>query len=352
MPTTYSEDEKREIVNSIEKSLKESSITVKEACSAHDISDSSYYNWRERLERKKETKPDSKLEKTEKLVVNMKKEHPYYGQKKISMQLKRFHGLKVKRSRVAKILKKHGLLETSCPNSGSKKGKRRFERIDKNELWQMDLMHYQIKDAGKFYLISALDDYSRFICAHKVCTTKKAEKVIDTFKMAVEEHGLPQQILTDRGTQFHSWKGITRFEKTLDRLGVKHILASPQSPQTIGKIESWHRNIQRELLRQKEFESIEGARDAIADYVKHYNYERTHMGIDYLTPADRYFGVENDVKKEMESDNNSSERIYLTARIDGQPIRAQEKEKGKISVKLAGSQIKTIKADKLKSILL
>jgi len=352
MPRKISEKEKRKIINSIEKSLEESDITVKEACRAHDIANSTYYTWRRNLEEKDEKEKSQNMDKTEKLIVEMKKEHPYFGQKKIIMQLKRFHGIDLKRSKVAKILKKHDLLETADGKSRSKKGRRRFERVDQNDMWQMDLMHYQIKNSGKFYLISVLDDYSRFICAHKVCTTKKAVKVIDTFKMAVEEHGKPNQVLTDRGTQFHSWKGSTQFEKTLDKLGVKHILCSPQSPQTIGKIESWHRNIQRELLRQKEFNSIEETRDAISDYVQHYNHERTHMGIDYVTPADRYFGVDSDVKKDMNNDDNEPDQFYLTARIEGQPIRASQKDNGKISVKLAGSEIKTIEAQKLKSILL
>ena len=347
--------EKIKIINSIKQSLNNSDLTVKEACKAHEISSASYYNWKKQYQQpenqNKKSHTNNISDDLEEKIVDMKRNHPYYGQKKICMQLKRFHGLDVKKSQVAKILKKHNLYETSSAPR-RKKGKRRFERVSTNELWQMDLMHYSIKNSGKFYLISVLDDHSRFICAHKVCTTKKAENVIDTFKMAVENHELPNQVLTDRGSQFHSWKGITQFRKTLDKLKVKHILASPQSPQTIGKIESWHRNIQRELLKQKKFESIEQARDAIAEYVEHYNYERVHMGIDYLTPADRYFGIADDLKDELNNSTENDGSFYLTARIDGQPIRAEKKNNNQVAIKLAGQEIKTIDSKKIKSLLL
>jgi transposase InsO family protein len=76
----------------------------------------------------------------------------------------------------------------------------------------MDIMYYRLRQAGRFYLISALDGYSRFIVSHAVVTTADAKNVIDVFKGAVEAHGLPNQVLTDRGSQFHAWRGIAHFE--------------------------------------------------------------------------------------------------------------------------------------------
>jgi len=352
MSTRRSDAEKRNIVRRIEEAVKSSGLTVKEACAAHGISDSSYYLWRKQLreEKTEQKETDSEESPVEAKVVELKREHPYYGLTKICKQLLRSHGIIVDRRQVARILEKHNLLDKKSAGPRRKKGTRRFERLDRNELWQMDIMYYRLKQAGRFYLISVLDDYSRFICAHRVCTIQSAQNVIDTFKEAVERHGIPKQVLTDRGSQFHAWKGISRFDEMLNRLGVKHILPSPQSPQTIGKIESWHRNIQRELLRQREFETIEEARDAIADYVDYYNHERVHMGINYVTPADRYFGVASDVQKLMK--NPGPGEFYLTGRVDGQPFRVEQLDEERLVVKLAGKQIKTLGMDEIKSLLL
>ena len=208
-------------------------------------------------------------------------------------------------------------------------------------------MYYTLRKNKRFYLITVLDDYSRFVMAHKICSRQTADNVIDTLEQAVEKHGAPQEVLSDRGSQFHSWKGMSRFSKTLDKMEIKHILASPQSPQTIGKIESWHRNIQRELFRQQEFNSVSDVRDAVADYVEYYNYKRVHMGIDYVTPADRFFRVSAGVKKQMDEPVSA----YLTARIDGQPVRAEAKNNGKMAVILAGKKIKEVAVDDLKALL-
>jgi len=345
-------EEKQKIVNAIDRAREDTSLSVKEICKSHGISDGSYYTWRKQFNGN--TSPDgnntvykSYTKEIEKKVVSLKKKHPYYGQNKIIKQLERFDGIKVKRNQVREILTKHNLLETSS-SPRRKKGKRRFERLDPGELVQMDLMYYTLRKNRRFYLITVLDDYSRFVMAHKICSRQTADNVIDTLEMAVEKYGTPQEVLSDRGSQFHSWKGMSRFAKILDKMGMKHILASPQSPQTIGKVESWHRNIQRELFRQQEFNSVSDVRAAVADYVEYYNYKRVHMGIDYVTPADRFFKVSAGVKKQMKEPVSA----YLTARIDGQPVRAEEKSKGKMAVTLAGKEIKEVEVNDLKKLLL
>lgn len=341
--------EKRKLVEQVEEKIKTTELTVKEICSSLGISDGSFYSWRKKFVEQDE-KEHEPLNPLESKIVTMKREHPYYGMTKICKQLERFHGIRVKRREVERILATYGFKKTSSPKSRSKKGTRRFERNDAGNLWQTDIMYYRLKEAGRFYLISVLDDYSRYICAHKISTTQTAENVLDTMKLAVEKHGRPNQILSDRGSQFHAWRGMSKFDKTLAKMGIEHVLTSPQSPQTIGKIESWHRNLQRELLRQKEFGTIKAAREAIDEYVEYYNHERVHMGIDYVTPADRFYGVDDDIKKFMQKSSNSG-RFYLTARIDGQPVRVEE-DGDCLIVKLSGQTIKKVAPGKLRDFLL
>jgi len=338
--------ERKKIFEEINSKIKSSELTIKEICALYNITDTTFYNWRRRFECNKKPGEDEPTE-TEKLIIRMKKEHPYYGQKKIVKQLERFHGIKVKRSAVASILKEHGLKKTSG-HKQRKKGKRRFERIEPMDMVQMDLMYYTLKKNRRFYLISVLDDYSRYILSHKITTSQTKDKVIDTLKSAVEKHGAPRQVLTDRGSQFHAWKGMSQFDKLLSKMNIEHVLTSPQSPQTIGKIESWHRNIQRELFSQKEFGSVEAVRDAVADYVEYYNHERVHMGIDYSTPADRFFGVDDDMQKILDTEQKD---FYLTARIDGEPLRATKTGDNQAQVKLAGKELKEVEISDIKKLL-
>lgn len=350
MAKTYTDKERKQILSKIKEVYQSSNeIGVKEACEAAGISDATFYNWKHRFEdfsfkttnSKNETAANnSKMISSDKeqKIVNLKKDKPFLGFKKISKQLQYSYGIKVSARKVKKILQKHNLAETDYPKPKKKHKPRRFERLSRNEMWLMDIMYYRLKKEGRFYLISILDDYSRYITSYGVFKRQTIDNIIDILHQAIEEYGLPKELLTDRGTQFHSWKGKSKFNKLLDNLGIKHILASPQHPQTIGKIESFHRNIQRELLRQKEFESIEEVKAAIKNYIEYYNQERVHMGIDYLTPADRYFGLKQDKEKLLEKQKNSSDHLYLTGRIEGQPFRAKENSKGVIELYLAGKK--------------
>ena len=352
----YTDEEKAKLVELLSKS----GLKIKEACKQYGFSHASYYTWRKQLASQKEkakepdqkeSKPDPESEAEQKLL-SLKKEHPYFGVVKLSKQLLRTYGLNLHPGKVKRILEEQGFKTQTLPKAPPKRT-RRFERTSPKELFMMDIMYYRLKKEGRFYLVSILDDYSRFIVAHKVCTTQAAENVIQVFQEAVETYGLPNQLLTDRGSQFASWKGINAFQELLDNLGVELILTKSQSPQTIGKIESFHRNIQKELLRQKQYHTIKEARAAIKEYVRYYNYERVHMGIGYLTPADRFFNSAEAVKKVVDISSAEGSDFYLTGILEGQPVRLLKDKAGKITIYLAGHPVKELDNSKrLKELLL
>lgn len=352
MTRAKNDKERKKIVDRIETAYQETEgMTIKEACNAYGISDCTFYTWRKRLkkhglisENKIEDNSNTNIDNdslTEKRVIKLKRDKPFLGYIKISKQLKYSFGIKITPGKVKKILTKHQL-DQNKTGPRKKQSPRRFERLSRNEMWMMDIMYYRLKREGRFYLISALDDYSRYITSYGIFKRQTIDNVIDVLHQGIEEYGSPIELLTDRGSQFHSWQGQNKFDNLLNNLGIKHILASPQHPQTIGKLESFHRNIQRELLRQKEIDTIEEAKLAIGKYIKYYNHERVHMGIDYLTPADRYYGLKKDKEKLLEVSFNNPENVYLTGRIDGQPVRAKENKNGDIEIYLAGKKINSI----------
>jgi transposase InsO family protein len=48
-----------------------------------------------------------------------------------------------------------------------------------NQLWQTDFTYLKVTGGGWFYLSTALDDFSRYIIAWKLCTTMKAQDVLE-----------------------------------------------------------------------------------------------------------------------------------------------------------------------------
>ena len=91
--------------------------------------------------------------------------------------------------------------------------------------------------------------------------------------------GVPEQILTDQGTQFKPARGeISAFDVHCSELGIEHITASVRRPTTCGKIEAFHKAYELESHLFKEHWS----------FIRYYNYTRPHEGIGYLTPAEIY----------------------------------------------------------------
>ena len=158
---------------------------------------------------------------------------------------------------------------------------RRWQRTRSNSLWQCDL-----KLVGQRWLITILDDHSRYVTGSQIFNEGTAENVIWLFDQAMREYNKPREVLTDHGTQFWSVRrGESSFDTYCQQHGVKHILGGIGKPTTQGKIERWFRTYDLE----------HGRFPVHWKFVHYYNYERPHMALDYSTPAEVYFGDVQDV---------------------------------------------------------
>ena len=136
-----------------------------------------------------------------------------------------------------------------------------------------------------------LDDFSRFILGHRLLTETSVDEVIGLVQGAMDRYGKMEEVLSDRGFVFYSWHGVNRFEKFLEVEGIHHTHARPHHPQTLGKIESVNKQIQKELISQRLFTGTGECEAALSAWVEMYNYRRTHQGIGgFLVPADRFHG--------------------------------------------------------------
>jgi hypothetical protein len=81
----------------------------------------------------------------------------------------------------------------------------------------------------------------------------------------------------------------------MDQRGIKHIVAKPQRPQTLGKVERFWGTLWRECIETAVFLDLEDARRRIGHFIDYYNFQRPHQGIDSLVPADRFFGAASEV---------------------------------------------------------
>jgi len=214
-----------------------------------------------------------------------------------------------------------------------------FERSTPNQLWQSDIFTFRL--GGRYaYLIGFIDDYSRYMVGLELCRTQTADQVLEVYRRAIGEYGVPKEMLTDRGRQYTNWRGSTRFERELVKDRIKHIKSQAHHPMTLGKIERFWKTIYEEFLVRAQFGSFEEARERIRHWLKYYNHKRPHQGIGGLCPADRYFEIQGELKKAMEqgiADNvlemalrgKPKDPFYMVGRMEGQSVVLRA-EKGKL----------------------
>src|SRR5512143_2680444 len=273
-------------------------------------------------------------------IVEIKKREPFFGVKRISHLLKRAFFLSASPETVRRTLRAESLIVPSKKKHPSNITRPRFfERSTPNQLWQSDIFTFRL--GGRYaYLIGFIDDYSRYMVGLELCRTQTADQVLEVYRRAIGEYGVPKEMLTDRGRQYTTWRGSTRFERELGKDRIRHIKSQAHHPMTLGKIERFWKTIYEEFLVRAQFGSFEEARERIRHWLQYYNHQRTHQGIGGLCPADRYFEIQAELKKTMEqgiADNvlemalrgKPKEPFYMVGRMEGQSVVLRA-EKGKL----------------------
>lgn len=90
---------------------------------------------------------------------------------------------------------------------------------------------------------------------------------------------------TDRGGGFLS----KELESYLESELIDHVVGRAYHPQGGGKVESLVGTLRRELWDVEHFDDWSIATRRLDAFIADYNERRAHMGIDGLTPADRFF---------------------------------------------------------------
>ena len=74
-----------------------------------------------------------------------------------------------------------------------------------------------------------------------------------------------------------------------------HVRTSVYYPQSNGKLERWHKTLKGECVRPGSSLSLQQARELVEKYIHHYNENRLHSAIGYITPRDKLEGREKNI---------------------------------------------------------
>lgn len=268
----------------------------------------SLYEWKRRAELhaqgKTDTSPltgsdDNPATARDLRILAEWKAHPGLGPSQVRNQMRR-QGLKVSVHTVRCVLEENGYVPPKIrrePNHDQ-----RYEAVRPNHLWHLDFLHRHIHKQ-KIYVLLVLDDYSRFIVGGAIWDGERSAAVQETFMAAVNRHGRPEKAMSDGGSAFYAWKGISEFTRLLEELEVDQLIA--RTPNVNGKLEVLNANIQKELFNQETFFDLGEAQRRLAAWITFYNFRRTHHALGgLLVPADRYFGRADEVLAHVEAGRN------------------------------------------------
>jgi putative transposase len=231
----------------------------------------------------------------------------------------------VSESTVYRILRREGLIKPA-EIVGFKAGKEyRNKTKQPNELWATDCCHLRVTDWGWYYLVTVMDDFSRFIMAWDLKVDMTGGSLEDVVQLAVDFTGMADVplenrtvLLSDNGAGYIS----QQFNAYLRLAGIKHITASPFHPQTNGKIERYHRTLKGEI-NQAPYDMPSELKEAIRTFIDYYNYQRYHEGLGNVTPHAVYTGTHTEIiqkRKEAKSRTLTLRRLYnRTARKESNP---------------------------------
>ena len=265
-------------------------------------------------------------------ILMMKTQHPEWGQDRLHAMLMRSEGLSASPNAIARVLEEGGYTVQSEPTRPHEPKVTRFERARPNQLWQTDLFTFILKrENRRVWMVAYLDDHSRFIVGYGVYASSSGALVREVLEAAIANFGVPEELLSDNGPQYHTWRGKSAFTQLLERRGIRHIVARPRHPQTLGKVERFWGTLWRELLETAIFQGLDDARRRIGHFIDYYNFQRTHTGIDSLVPADRFFAASDAIKRSLAErvaqnalslakDGAPRKSFYLTGRVGDETI--------------------------------
>ena len=260
---------------------------------------STYYRWRQRrhgqgleIHSQEKRRPWNQLTPEEdRKVLAASGDAPELSSRQLAAWITDNEGFAVSESTVYRILRREGLVKRQETQLTAAK-EYHTKTTRPHQMWATDASYFRVIGWGYYYLVTVMDDYSRFILAWKLQRDMAADSLIEVLQEAVDATGMDEAPVEDR-TKLLSDNGpgyVSRaFRDYLHLVGIRHILAAPFHPQTNGKVERYQQSLKREVnLLPCELPSQ--LERAIADFVDYYNYRRYHKALGNVTPADVLYG--------------------------------------------------------------
>ena len=291
-------------------------LSIREACLELGIPRSTYQRWksayRERgLEGLKDIppiphrRPHRKTDEERQKVLQCASIHTNLGPRSLAPYLWDEYRIPISPKTIYNILKAEGWVRQKRQRVKDPEPLPSYpEPEEPNEVWQVDFMFVYIDGYGFYQLLTFLDAFSRLPIHHELLAQASSEAAATALKKAAERNGgiPPRLIVTDNCSAFVNLKGKkpTVFQQACFQLSISHRRIPFGHPQSIGRIERFHRTFREEEISLHCYSNPEEARQCIRAAIERYSTQRYHQGIGDIKPIDRHEWREQEIKARRE----------------------------------------------------
>jgi len=230
----------------------------------------------------------------EKLIVQLRREHPSWGAPKIREKIRRLHSeISLPAiSTVHAVLDRHGLVDRGARRRRFKaQGTALEQPRAPNDLWCADYKgEFMLTDRRYCYPLTVTDAASRYLLCCDALEATKEDLAFSAFERTFKDFGLPNAIRTDNGVPFASrsaFFGLSKLSVWWLRLGIRIERIKPGKPQQNGRHERMHLTLKKEATRPAGHNFLQ--QQAKFDRFMHcFNFERPHQALGMKFPAELY----------------------------------------------------------------
>ncbi len=259
------------------------------------LSRATYYECRKNEEERLKKRDEENKErlKKAKIVINEWTTHSTYGYKKMSKHLKRLGYNWAGEKLIRNLYKELGIKGQIPVFKTTRSGKAPYGKFPyllrnkfvafPNQVMATDITYIKTP-WGMMYFTAVIDLYSRKILSWRLSDSMKTDFCIECVREAFEKYGVPAIFNTDCGSQYTSGEFIEllkyyNVEISMDGIG--------RCKDNIFVERTW-RTLKYEWIFLRDYRSKEELRNLLDSFVKFFNKERIHQGLDYKTPDEVY----------------------------------------------------------------
>ncbi|MBP7331339.1 MAG: transposase [Firmicutes bacterium] len=172
---------------------------------------------------------------------------------------------------------------------------RRFQHRHRNQLIHSDIKYGPYLPIGpggakkQVFLITFLDDATRFVLHGAFYPTLDHTIVEDCFRNAIQKWGAPEAVYFDNGKQYRT-KWMTR---TCSKLGIRLLYARPYAPEATGKVEKFNQTVDS-FLKESALEkpkTLEKINELFQIWLSECYQNRPHTALkDQMSPEAAFMG--------------------------------------------------------------